>query len=73
MSRPVTRLNRAREGGYAIERELGGNGWIQKLSPLLLVFALGLAACGGQTVGGEGEGSGTLSLEVSLWKTQRTA
>ena len=30
---------------------------------MLLVFALGLAACGGQTVGGEGEGSGTLSLE----------
>ena len=28
-----------------------------------LVFALGLAACGGQTVGGESEGSGTLSLE----------
>ena len=30
---------------------------------LPLVFALGLAACGGQTVGGESEGSGTLSLE----------
>ena len=30
---------------------------------LPLVLALGLAACGGQTVGGEDEGSGTLSLE----------
>ena len=30
---PITRLNAALEGRYAIKRELGGNGWIQRLSP----------------------------------------
>ena len=33
MSDPVARLNAALEGRYAIERELGGNGWIQRLLP----------------------------------------
>ena len=38
--------------------------WVGRATAAVpLVCALGLAACGGQTVGGESEGSGTLSLE----------
>ncbi len=55
MSDPVARLNAALEP----DRLRAG----RANTALSLVFALGLAACGGQTVGGESEGSGTLSLE----------
>ena len=54
---------RARRNRRALRRGAGRLRAARAITALPLVFPLGLAACGGQTVGGESEGSGTLSLE----------